>query len=114
MIVSDEELRAKEYERKRDDRLVRLRNEYKDIQATLADVDNQVDGPDFRLLNRIGGLDVSRWKTADKQVRVEALRFREQALERQILKIVGEKDAEARARGLYTGPMRHPDPTPYF
>ena len=113
MMPSDNELRAHEYARKRNDRLVRLRNEYSDIQKILDDVDNQVDGPDdFRLLKRIGGRDVSNWKATDKQVRVERLRFREPALEREIAKIAAEIDSDKRARGFYGGPMIHPDPTP--
>ena len=113
MIVSDEKLRAQEYERKRNTRLVRLRREYKAVQETLADVENQLDGTDdFRLLKRIGGKDISNWKAIDKKMRVELLRFRSQSLERGILAIVAEKDAGDRARGSYVGPMIHPDPTP--
>ena len=116
MSISDEErIRAREYERKRNSRLVQLRNEYQDIEATLAAVKNQLGGThDFRSLKRIGNRDVSSWKTADKAIRVEALRFRSQALKRQLLDIAAEKDADAKARGFYVGPMIHPDPTPYF
>ena len=115
MIVSDEELRAKEYERKRDDRLIRLRDEYQDIQATLSDVENQLDGTDdFRQVKGIGGRDVFQWKATDKKMRIERFRFRAQSLEQEILAIVAEKDAGNRARGFYTGPMIHPDPTPRF
>ena len=115
MRISSQELRAREYARKRDDSLVKQRNEYSDIQTILDDVDNQIDSPDdFRLLKRIGGRDVSNWKATDKKMRAESLRFRSQSLERGILAIVDEKDAAARARGLYTGPMVHADPTPHF
>ena len=113
MMVSSQELRAREYARKRNDRLVRVRNECQDIQATLADIDNQLDDPDdFRQVKRIGGKDTSGWKTADKKLRVESLRFRATSLARELLAIVAQKDADELARGFYVGPMRHPDPTP--
>ena len=113
MRISSNELRAREYARKRDDRLVRLRNEHSDIQKTLTDVDNQIDDPDdFRLLKRIGDRDVSGWKATDKKMRVESLRFRSTGTERELLAIVAQKDADDRARGSYVGPMIHPDPTP--
>ena len=113
MIISDEKLRANEYERKRNTRLVKQRNEYQEIQAILDGVDNQLDDrDDFRHLKRIGGRDVSNWKTTDKKLRVEALRFREQALERQVRKIADEINSDKRARGSYVGEMIHAAPTP--
>ena len=114
MSISENELRAHEFERKRNHRLVRVRNEWRAIQKKLEDVDSQVDGLDFRGLKRIGELDVSGWKSADKAIRVESLRFREQTLERELRAIVDEIDADAKARGFRTGPFVHPDPTPNF
>ena len=115
MMISDRELRAREYKRKRRSRVVRLRNERKALQEALADIKNQLDGTDdFRQVKRIGGKDVSSWKATDKKMRVERLRFLSQSLERKILDIAAEIDADARARGFYRGPMIHADPTPNF
>lgn len=113
-MISDQEIRAGEFERKRRHRLVCVRTEWQAIQKTLADVDDQVDGPDFRSLKRIGDRDVSGWKAVDKAIRVESLRFREQALERELRAIVDQMDADRKARGFYSGPMIHADPTPNF